>query len=58
MSATRRSKYTISIGKAIGGMEFVCCTEVVRLLESPLLKVSLLYKGDACALYSGPDPLN
>ena len=28
-------------GRAIGGMEFVCCTEVVRLLESPLLEVSL-----------------
>ena len=25
------SKCTISIGKTIGSMEFVCCTEVVRL---------------------------
>ena len=31
----------ISIGRAIGGMEFVHCTEVVRLSESPLLEVSL-----------------
>ena len=30
----RGSKCTISIGRAIGGMEFVCCTEVVRLSES------------------------
>ena len=35
------SKCTISIGRAIGGMEFVRCTEVVRLSESPLLEVSL-----------------
>ena len=35
------SKCTISMGKAIGGMEFVRCTEVVRLSESPLLEVSL-----------------
>ena len=35
------SKCTISIGRAIGGMEFVHCTEVVRLSESPLLEVSL-----------------
>ena len=35
------SKYTISIGRTIGGMEFVCCTEVVCLSESPLLEVSL-----------------
>ena len=34
------SKCTISIGRAIGGMEFVRCTEVVRLSESPL-EVSL-----------------
>ena len=39
------SKCTISIGRAIGGMEFVCCTEVVRLLESPLLEVSLYRLG-------------
>ena len=32
---------TISIGRAIGGMEFVHCTEVIRLSESPLLEVSL-----------------
>ena len=37
------SKCTISIGRAIGGMEFVRCTEVVRLSESPLLEVSLYY---------------
>ena len=35
------SKCTVSIGRAIGGMEFVCSTEVVRLSESPLLEVSL-----------------
>ena len=35
------SKCTVSIGRAIGGMEFVRCTEVVRLSESPLLEVSL-----------------
>ena len=35
------SKCTISIGRAIGGMEFVRCTEVIRLSESPLLEVSL-----------------
>ena len=32
---------TISIGRAIRGMKFVRCTEVVRLSESPLLEVSL-----------------
>ena len=32
------SKYTISMGKVIGGMEFVRCTEVVRLSESPLIR--------------------
>ena len=35
------SKCTISTGRAIGGMEFVRCTEVVRLSEGPLLGVSL-----------------
>ena len=35
------SKCTISIGRAIGVMEFVRCTEVVRLSESLLLEVSL-----------------
>ena len=35
--------YGISMGRAIGGMEFVRCTEVVRLLESLLLEVSLYY---------------
>ena len=35
------SKCTISIGRAIGGMKFVRCTEVVCLSESPLLEVSL-----------------
>ena len=35
------SKCTISIGRAIGGMEFVCCIEVVHLPESPLFEVSL-----------------
>ena len=34
-------KCTISIGRAIGGMGFVHCTEVVRFSESPLLEVSL-----------------
>ena len=38
------SKCTISIGRAIGGMEFVHCTEVVRLSESLLLEVSLYIK--------------
>ena len=33
--------YYFYIGRAIGGMEFVHCTEVVRLSESPLLDVSL-----------------
>ena len=37
------SKCTISMGGAIGGMEFVRYTEVVRLSESPLLEVSLYY---------------
>ena len=37
----RGSKCTISIGRAIGVMEFVRCTEVVCLSESPLLEVSL-----------------
>ena len=45
VSATRYSEVlnvaTITIGRAIGGMEFVHCTEVVRLSESPLLEVSL-----------------
>ena len=35
------SKCTISIGRAIGSMDFIRCTEVVRLSESPLLEVSL-----------------
>ena len=35
------SKCIISMGRAIKGMEFVCCTEVVHLSESPLLEVSL-----------------
>ena len=35
------SKCTISIGRAIRGMEFVLCTEVVRLSESSLLEISL-----------------
>ena len=35
------SKCTISIGRAIRGMEFVCCTKVICLSESPLLEVSL-----------------
>ena len=29
------------MGRAIGGMGFVRCTEVVRLSEGPLLEVSL-----------------
>ena len=40
----RGSKCTICIGRAIGGMEFVGCTEVVHVSESPLLEVSL-YNG-------------
>ena len=36
------SKCTSSMGKSIGGVRFVCCTEVVRFSESPLLEV-LLY---------------
>ena len=35
------SKCTISIGRAIGGIQFVHCTEIVRLSESLLLEVSL-----------------
>ena len=35
------SECTISMGRAIGGTEFVRGTEVVRLSESPLLEVSL-----------------
>ena len=35
------SKCTVSIGRAIGGMDFVRCKEVVRYSESPLLEVSL-----------------
>ena len=35
------SKCTISIGRAIGNMEFVRYAEVVCLSESPLLEVSL-----------------
>ena len=35
------SECTISMGRAIGDTEFVRCTEVVRLSESPLLEVSL-----------------
>ena len=35
------SKYTISMGRSIGGMVFVRFTEIVRLSESPLLEVSL-----------------
>ena len=35
------SKCTISTGRAIGGMDFVRCTEVVCLSESLLLEVSL-----------------
>ena len=41
------SKCTISIGRTIRGMEFVRCTEVVCLLESPLLEVSL-YSTSPC----------
>ena len=50
-------------GKAIGGMEFVRCTEVVRLSESPLLEVSLYFYGKSnrghgiCPLYRGCPPL-
>ena len=36
------SKCTSSMGKSIGGVRFVRCTEVVRFSESPLLEV-LLY---------------
>ena len=32
---------TSSIGKSIGGVRFVRCTEVVRFSESPLLEVLL-----------------
>ena len=35
------SNCTISMGRAIGGMEFVRYTEVVSLSEHPLLEVSL-----------------
>ena len=36
------SECTSSMGKSIGGVRFVRCTEVVRFSESPLLEV-LLY---------------
>ena len=38
---SRRFKCTVSIGKSIGGMSFVCCIEVVRFSEGPLLEVLL-----------------
>ena len=34
-------KCTSSMGKSIGGVRFVLCTEVVRFSESPLLEVLL-----------------
>ena len=37
------SECTSSMGKSIGGVRFVRCTEVVRFSESPLLEV-LLYR--------------
>ena len=36
------------MGRAIKGMEFVRCTEVVRLSESPLSEVSLYYNYLIC----------
>ena len=36
------SKCTSTMGNSIGGVRFVCCTKVVRFLESPLIEV-LLY---------------
>ena len=36
------SKCTSSMGKSIGDVRFVRCTEVVHFLESPLIEV-LLY---------------
>ena len=47
------SKCTISMGRAIGGMEFVRCTEVVRPLESPLLEVSLYIQLGSVLLIKG-----
>ena len=37
----RGSKCTSSMGKSMGGVRFVHCTEVVRFLESPLIEVLL-----------------
>ena len=37
----RGSKCTSSMGKSIGGVRFVRCTEGVRFSESPLLEVLL-----------------
>ena len=39
--------------KSNRGMEFVCCMEVVRLSESPLLEVSLyVYKHGCLVLFT------
>ena len=43
---------TISMGRAIRGMEFVRCTVVVRLSESPLLEVSLYVQFGSVSMYS------
>ena len=40
------SKCNISIGRAIGGMEFIRCIEVVCLSESPLLEVFTAHFSD------------
>ena len=45
------SKCTISMGRAIGGMEFVRCTVIFRLSESPLLDVSLYIQVARVELY-------
>ena len=45
------------MGRAIGGTEFVRCTEIVRLSESPLLEVSLyvIQAGGLALLAQWPD---
>ena len=45
------SKCTISMGRAIGGMEFVRCAVIFRLSESPLLEVSLYIQVARVELY-------
>ena len=46
------SKCTISIARAIGDMEFVHCTEVVRFSEHLLLEISLYTSMRQCNAYT------